>query len=158
MIKSIPNFDIKAYYKSRLQRVIDAELDQYDFTLPGHNYMGPGTRVITNLIEDLKPTDYMDQVSLDHDLDYVFAETSSDIIRADIDYVNQSQGIEGVLAAAAIIAKDTRSQALLPARLKKMQLTSDEVNAIIDLYGLRALEWGGNIKKKDNNIPTVYDS
>lgn len=38
--------------------------------LPFHKYAGPGTKVFTNILSNVKPTTYLDRLALLHDIDY----------------------------------------------------------------------------------------
>lgn len=58
-----------------------------DLTLFRHNYMGPGTDVVANVENSLKPTDYADKLSLKHDLRYALSNLQSERIEADYDFI-----------------------------------------------------------------------
>lgn len=136
-----------------MQRVIDLEMNNRDFTLPGHSYMGPGTRVVTNLVNDVKPTDYMDTISLEHDIDYVFAETMADIREADKLYGDQAKGLEGLLAHKALETKNAYDDLMhimgkspvdsryRPLNKPGWDMSADEIQAIADLLALRKNQW-----------------
>jgi hypothetical protein len=46
------------------------EQDLTQWHLPFHNYAGPGTRVFTNILTGVKPTNYLDRVAQEHDVNY----------------------------------------------------------------------------------------
>jgi len=46
------------------------------FHYPGMNYMGPGTHIIKNVEEGVKPVSYTDSLSLAHDINYLLATGS----------------------------------------------------------------------------------
>jgi len=56
---------------------------EIDLTLPGFNYLGPGTKVIHNLIHNLKPTSDIDNIALNHDVNYLLSNNIEDIKLAD---------------------------------------------------------------------------
>jgi len=60
-------------------RPIEESLLQREFHLPGHNYAGPGTRVISKVLAGVKPTSQLDAAALVHDVEYL----SGNYVRAD---------------------------------------------------------------------------
>lgn len=78
---------------------------RYDFTLPGHNYLGPGTDIIGNLHRGVLPTDDADLLALNHDFEYLMANNTADIQRADIEFLANSSNAESVLSGLALSAK-----------------------------------------------------
>jgi len=42
-----------------------------DMTVPGYNYLGPGTPVYSNVTNDLAPVSEIDRVSMVHDIEYL---------------------------------------------------------------------------------------
>lgn len=64
--------------------------------MPGHNFTGPGTK-LTERLEGggarAKPVNKVDELSLDHDIYYHFAENDNDILRADLRYVTGAMRI-----------------------------------------------------------------
>lgn len=70
------------------------------FHLPGHNYLGPGTKDFT-----AKPTDAADQVAREHDLAYLNAHSDDDIRKADREAIPKFLGtasVPGLIGAAGI--------------------------------------------------------
>lgn len=59
--------------------------------LPGHNWLGPGTDVKTNLLYEVQPVDIDDRIARQHDIDYNHAKTREDIILADSKMVTALQ-------------------------------------------------------------------
>jgi len=53
------------------------------FHIPFHNYAGPGTNTISNILNNVLPVDTVDSLALKHDLDYLLSKTVSDIKKAD---------------------------------------------------------------------------
>jgi len=127
---------VKEFYRDKLKRVIDAEKAQWDLTMPRHNYLGPGTRVVTNLIENYMPRDVADERALEHDFLYLMAEDVSDIVRADNEFYRVGDGFETIASAGLLKAKS-----LLPgvdkSFLTDLNLTNDEIQYIADLATLR---------------------
>lgn len=78
----------------------------YDFTLPGHNYLGPGTKVLSNLNNNVLPTDVTDLASLKHDVAYLLSKNQLDIIDADLDFIVHDSSPETLLAGLALLLKD----------------------------------------------------
>jgi hypothetical protein len=54
-----------------VEQFMHREEEQKEHHLPFHHYAGPGTHVISNLMKDVKPTTYLDEVSRQHDIDYL---------------------------------------------------------------------------------------
>lgn len=77
----------------------------FDLTLPGHNYLGPGTDIINNLHEGVAPTDDADLLAMQHDYDYLNITTESDIIRADNNFLSNAGDTESVLSGALLALK-----------------------------------------------------
>lgn len=99
----------------------------------------------------------MDTVSLDHDIDYVFAETMADIRDADKLYGDQAKGLEGMLAHQALELKNTYDDLThimgkspvdsrhRPLNKPGWDMTADEMQAIADLLALRKQLWAKQI-------------
>ncbi len=62
--------------------------DTAQFHMPGHNYMGPGTHTISNILSQLEPVDSVDKLSRKHDLDYLKARNNNDLLAADNSMIN----------------------------------------------------------------------
>lgn len=102
--------------------------------------MGPGTRIITNLVEGIMPTDYNDKVAMQHDVDYLLAEDFTDILNADSSFSKSVTGVEGSTASGLLNLKNTIRQIIFPNDNKipvNFELTRDEVQSIADLLNLR---------------------
>lgn len=82
---NIPYKTQRSSYNPILAKLEDlAQAEQgLQLHLPGHNYAGPGTHVISNILNGVQPVDYLDSVSLQHDLDYSRSSTLSEILKAD---------------------------------------------------------------------------
>lgn len=98
-----------------------------EYHLPGHNFTGPGTRLQERLEGGgpaSRPVNAVDELSLDHDIYYHFAENDNDILRADLRYITGAMRIavgpgstvrergEAVLVGTAIGAKVLLTSAL----------------------------------------------
>lgn len=72
-----------------------------DYTLPGYNYLGPGTKILHNLLNNIVPIDHLDRTAYDHDWDYFSAKDSNEISRADENFISTSiyDGKMGKLSA-----------------------------------------------------------
>lgn len=97
-----------------LERLLAKEIGR-DYTIIGHNYMGPNTPIVHNLVNGVMPTDSADWASFKHDFEYVDALSRSDITTSDRNFgVNQNNenfistfDTETTLARMALILKDT---------------------------------------------------
>lgn len=47
------------------------EEQQTEHHLPGHEYAGPGTKVLTKLLNHVQPVNYLDKVARKHDVGYL---------------------------------------------------------------------------------------
>jgi hypothetical protein len=65
------------------QKAVQEEHTGNDFTLPGYNYLGPGTKIVHNLLNDVKPVDMLDEFAYQHDWEYFNANDTLDIQLAD---------------------------------------------------------------------------
>lgn len=66
-----------------LDKLHEYEHQSPDFTLSGYNYLGPGTKIIHNMLNNVTPVDHLDRTAYDHDWDYFSARDSNDINKAD---------------------------------------------------------------------------
>lgn len=57
--------------------------------MPGHNYLGPGTHVITNILRRVAPVNHADAKALLHDIDYL---TKGDKFESDIHAIIDQDG------------------------------------------------------------------
>lgn len=139
---------IRVFYRDKLKRVLELEAnsEQIDFTLPGHNYKGPGTHVIDNLINDLQPTDSVDYVAREHDVDYVLADEFQDIYEADKNFIENTSGDEGFMASTLLRLKNLIKTKDLSDKIN-IEFTDEERMLINDLYELRSK----NIHTHKNN-------
>lgn len=67
-----------------------------EYHLPGHNFTGPGTHLRERLEGGgprSRPVNAVDELSLEHDIFYTFAESPMDILRADLRYIQGGIGI-----------------------------------------------------------------
>jgi len=73
--------------------------------LPGHNYAGPFTDLIDNLIREVIPVDDADFIAMEHDYDYLMANNVNDVYAADIKFANNAQDFESKTLGAILLAK-----------------------------------------------------
>jgi len=73
---------------------------------PGMNYMGPGTHIIANIANDVKPTSYVDALALKHDLDYLF---DKEPIQSDLKAIAGASIAPGLQSMAMIAGLALRS-------------------------------------------------
>lgn len=73
-----------------IDKVHAAEHNTIDFTLPGYNYLGPGTKILHKLMKNIQPVDHLDQNAYEHDWDYFSAKDSDDINRTDESFSSTS--------------------------------------------------------------------
>lgn len=81
------------YFKSytdneqRVFQMINQEMDNFDLTLPAHNYEGPGTKFVTNIYKNVKPVNNTDKLAMKHDLQYTLNPSQLGQITADLDAI-----------------------------------------------------------------------
>lgn len=85
---------------------------QTDHTLPGFNYLGPGTHLCDVL--GIPPIDKADQLALRHDMAYNNSKSKQDRLNADLDFIPQDvddkdytfiEKVEATVAAQALQIK-----------------------------------------------------
>lgn len=62
---------IRDAMEQEVGNAIARELPTTEYHMPLHNYMGPGTHVLTNLVNNTLPTTIFDKASMIHDVEYV---------------------------------------------------------------------------------------
>jgi hypothetical protein len=77
------------------------------FHLPTTQFVGPGTHVITKIVNSVMPTSATDAIALKHDVDYLIANDNyNEIVRADMRAITQSDfGIQGLLMKLGLSTK-----------------------------------------------------
>lgn len=67
---------------TKLNQLANNELNNglADLTFPTFNYCGPGTKVINNLLNNVKPTGNLDNICMFHDLGYLQDKQNADNI------------------------------------------------------------------------------
>jgi hypothetical protein len=95
-------------HTAHLLKLADLEKNNTDHTLPGHNYLGPGTAIVSNLINQLKPRDVADKNALIHDTAYLLAQNMQDVIQSDKDFNNNNLtlDLESILASKMLALKN----------------------------------------------------
>lgn len=73
--------------EQRIYEIINQEMNNFDLTLPNHNYEGPGTKFVTNIYKDVKPVNNTDKLAMKHDLQYTLDPTQLGQITADLDAI-----------------------------------------------------------------------
>lgn len=73
--------------EQRIYEIINQEMNNFDLTLPNHNYEGPGTKFVTNNYKDVKPVNNTDKLAMKHDLQYTLDPTQLGQITADLDAI-----------------------------------------------------------------------
>ncbi len=83
--EEVPFLTRRTSYNPTLLDLYDLAKEENSIQLhvPGHNYLGPGTHVISNILNQVKPVDITDAIALQHDVNYVGSTTLQDIINAD---------------------------------------------------------------------------
>lgn len=74
--ENLLNIDIinkysQLYDEQVINKLIDKEKANKQFHVPGYNYLGPGTKIGTNIINGIKPINHLDELARRHDLDYL---------------------------------------------------------------------------------------
>lgn len=82
-----PSFEIPEFMAYELA----AELDQTDFTMPGYNYVGPGTKSAYNILSKIRAKDALDEIALHHDLDMYLVRNQRDVQMSDQDAIGRSE-------------------------------------------------------------------
>lgn len=77
-----------------------------DLTLPGHNWLGPGTDVVNNILEEKPPNDSADYLAMKHDFDYLLAKNDEQIVEADLKFLKHAKDLESSLAGYALLSKN----------------------------------------------------
>lgn len=81
-------------------KLMEESVMQQEYHLPGHNYAGPGTRVKSNIINDVKPTTALDAAALVHDVEYLSGlyKQADENITYNLTKVNPSLAVPTYLA------------------------------------------------------------
>lgn len=59
------------YDEQAINKLIEKEKRNKQYHVPGYNYLGPGTKIGTNIIKGIKPINHLDELARRHDLDYL---------------------------------------------------------------------------------------
>ncbi len=60
------------------------EPNRTEYHFPGQNFTGPGTRVVSRVLDKIQPNNRTDAATLIHDVDYMIASNNSDALKADL--------------------------------------------------------------------------
>jgi len=82
-------FQIPDYIAHELQ--MESASSEWDLTAPGYNYMGPGTKVVSNILRKKRARDDLDEIALHHDLDMLQAHNIQDMKVSDADAIMLSK-------------------------------------------------------------------
>lgn len=93
------------FLTSKLPKSIGTSLELH---YPGYMYMGPGTHVIERIMNGKDPINWLDQISKNHDIDYVKAngnllaiQKADEVMVKSIEVLSKVYETEGVAAAIA---------------------------------------------------------
>jgi len=75
-----------------LERALDSERDLSTFHYPGTNFLGPGTKIITSIYNNVQPTSDADRIARQHDVDYLLGNQFSS--QADITAIKRATGTD----------------------------------------------------------------
>lgn len=78
-----------------LKAAIDREKQLTEYHYPGYSYMGPGTKIVTNIVAGIKPINELDTIARRHDIDYISGSYDSADVKA-------------ILSSLAIIGLDAQ--------------------------------------------------
>lgn len=89
-----------------LARLLDAEANDRDFTLPFFNYMGPGTHIVDKLLNHAKPINRTDEIAREHDFNYTIKPGYVDKMMSDLYAIKRgiTEKTEGPLDSLSRIA------------------------------------------------------
>lgn len=104
MLKSHPN-QHEQIIRKYLSNSGESSIERH---YPGMNYMGPGTHIIANIANGVKPTSYVDALALKHDLDYLF---DKEPIQSDLKAIAGASIAPGLQSMAMIAGLALRSGA-----------------------------------------------
>lgn len=79
----------------------------FELHYPGMNYMGPGTHIVSKVMNRVKPTSFHDELALQHDIDYLKAAGTS-TYDADIKAISKAitrPNLQGLSMAAGLGSK-----------------------------------------------------
>jgi len=118
---------------------------------PGTNYLGPGTHVISNILNNKQPTSYTDYVAMLHDIDYLSngGQDHADAVamsRAD----NSLQGFAMKFGLGARVFASTLKEAL---GLKPLKF-----NGRTDTYDIDTSKLQQTLKERAQNFPVPFSS
>ena len=78
--------------EEKIKKYIEQEKSNKPLHIPGYNYCGPGTKVVTSITNNVKPINDLDEGCRVHDVEYLeFAGNPEKIIESDKRLINVSQ-------------------------------------------------------------------
>lgn len=111
------------------------EENNTQFHMPGYNYMGPGTKIITNIYRKIPYINYNDHVALHHDIDYVRANGNFiKTLKADIKAIRSSdQSLSGLALKTGLTIRSILSILTMnKINFSRTAKTDEEANIIAD--------------------------
>lgn len=84
LVKSFGSVKHRMFQDPYKENILHDESNQIDLTLPGFNYMGPGTKVLHKILANERPVSDTDMIAFQHDLDYIHDPSFLGKIKADI--------------------------------------------------------------------------
>jgi hypothetical protein len=100
-----------------IQEMDNVPKSSIDLTLPRHNYMGPGTDVVANVLNYVEPRDYADRLSLRHDIKYAVSKNQYERLDADLDFMNNNKEYGKVSVSDYLEAKVVSNLLTLKAQM-----------------------------------------
>jgi hypothetical protein len=95
--------------------------------MPGQNYTGPGTHIVTNIIKEVPPSNLTDLITMMHDVDYMTDETNSDALKSDLKAIyNSDFTVQGLLTKIGLAARSLLTPGLFYGGNKKIGETLKE--------------------------------
>lgn len=127
--------------------------------MPGHNYTGPGTNVLSKILAGIKPSNHNDSVSMVHDLDYEYADTIEHEIEADQKAASSyDNSIEGMFLSGAMNVKQWTTQvAHALGRQRPIMAGKSDFIGEEDKESMKDLIAHSQTFVQPNQVDSVYD-
>jgi len=78
----------------------------FQFHFPGNNYTGPGTHIVSNILNNVPPVNKTDYNTMIHDIDYMLAQTKMDALVADaVAIKNTDFDLSGITTKLGLTAR-----------------------------------------------------
>lgn len=99
----------------------------WDFTLPGHEYLGIGTDVVTKVMNGVEPTSDLDEIAQRHDINYLkpgFQKEADKImieeVRANPEIAHYAWPLEAAFKIKDLVGYNPKTDYVLAERLMDM--------------------------------------